>query len=184
MKTKVLSLFIVIFLFSLTKAQDIEAGQKTFKTICTACHTIGKGKLVGPDLKGVTDRLDHEWIKSFVKNSTAMVEAGDEEAVKIFNEYNQIPMPPNPTFSDDDLNNLVAYLADASVEKAPEPVPTTTETKTGVVPQNTPVVVTTPADSVIDNPLIRMVFWGSVFIIITVLLSLTAVFVKLSNSNN
>lgn len=180
MKTKVLGLILAMFILPLSKAQDLEAGQKTFKTICQACHTLGKGKLVGPDLKGVTDKYDHEWIKSFVKNSTEMVEAGDEQAVAVFNEFNQIPMPPNPTFTEDDLNNLLAYIADASVEKVEEK-PAETSTTIGTVPEYTPVVVTTPTDSVIDNPLIRMVFWGSVFIIIAVLLSLTAVFIKLSN---
>lgn len=185
MKTRILTLIMLFSIFSLnvTRAQDIEAGKKTFKTICAACHTLGKGKLVGPDLKGITDKLDHEWIKSFVLNSTAMIESGDEEAVRIFKEFNEIPMPANPSLTDEDLNNLIGYIADASVEKVETEISKENKTEVGTVPTNTPIVVTTPTDSVIDNPLIRMVFWGSVFIIIAVLLSLTAVFIKLSNNN-
>ena len=31
-------------------------GEQLFKTNCTACHTIGGGRLVGPDLIGVTNK--------------------------------------------------------------------------------------------------------------------------------
>ncbi len=30
--------------------QDAVTGEQTFKTKCAACHTVGGGKLVGPDL--------------------------------------------------------------------------------------------------------------------------------------
>ena len=42
--------------------QDPVAGEQAFKTKCAACHTIGGGKLVGPDLKEVTTRRDDAWL--------------------------------------------------------------------------------------------------------------------------
>ena len=40
----------------------IAAGMTTFDEKCSACHTIGSGPLVGPDLAGVTVVRDHEWL--------------------------------------------------------------------------------------------------------------------------
>jgi len=61
------ALLILISLFGFrVEAQD--DGQQLFQ-VCSACHTIGKGKLIGPDLQGVTDRLDRDWLKSFILNS-------------------------------------------------------------------------------------------------------------------
>ena len=57
-------LLLALFLMGVTQAQaaplgqDPVAGQQTFQSVCVSCHTIGKGKLVGPDLAGVTERRD------------------------------------------------------------------------------------------------------------------------------
>lgn len=77
--------------------------------VCAACHSIGKGKLIGPDLKGVTEKRDKDWLYSFIRSSQTMVQNGDEEAVKIFEEYNKIPMPDND-FSDDQIAALLSYI--------------------------------------------------------------------------
>jgi cytochrome c2 len=37
----------------LSHAQD--EGEKIFRMNCGACHSVGKGKLVGPDLLGVLE---------------------------------------------------------------------------------------------------------------------------------
>lgn len=36
------------------------AGDQTFNKICIACHTVGEGIRVGPDLKDVHKRRDRE----------------------------------------------------------------------------------------------------------------------------
>lgn len=90
-------------------AQSIENGEVLFNTNCKACHTVGDGKRVGPDLANVTDRRDKEWVFKFIKNSSELIQSGDEEAVAIFEENNKLPMPPHP-FSDEQLEDLVAYM--------------------------------------------------------------------------
>ncbi len=67
-----------------------------YKKTCKACHTIGGGKLVGPDLKGVTERREMDWIVKFVQNSQGMIKAGDKAAVALFNQFNKVPMPDQP----------------------------------------------------------------------------------------
>ncbi len=99
---------VISFSFQGTLALAQHEGEQLFK-ICSACHTIGKGKLIGPDLKGVTERHDLEWLTGFIQNSQAMVQAGDEYAVRIFKEFNSIPMPPN-NFTDDQIKVLLSYI--------------------------------------------------------------------------
>jgi len=61
-------LLVALFLLSINIFAQSE-GEQIFKsTGCTACHTIGGGKLVGPDLQGVLDRRSEEEIIKFVQN--------------------------------------------------------------------------------------------------------------------
>ena len=90
-------------------AQTAEA--ETNFAICKACHTIGSGKLIGPDLKGVNDRREEAWLIGFIQNSQAMVNAGDPIAVQVFEENNKVPMPPNPQLSEEQIKDLLLYIA-------------------------------------------------------------------------
>lgn len=169
------SIFLLAGVF-FVQAQDLDAGKTLFKSNCAACHTVGKGKLTGPDLKNVSDRVSHEWINAFVKNSTAVIESGDEYAVKLFNEYNKTLMTAHPHLSDDDITNIIAYIDDESIEK--EPVVTTTGGGTQMSDGTMP-LINNPANSAIDMPVVKMVFWGSVLIITAVLISLSLILVRL-----
>ena len=91
-----------------TYGQTAEA--ETNFAICKACHTIGGGKLIGPDLQGVTERRDEAWLIKFIQNSQALIDAGDPVAVQVFEEYNKIPMPPNPQLNEDQVKDLLLYI--------------------------------------------------------------------------
>jgi mono/diheme cytochrome c family protein len=95
----------------LTQAQT-EPGEGTFNTVCIACHTVGAGPLIGPDLVGVELRRSEEWIIDFVQGSQAMVNSGDPDAVALFDEY-RIPMPDNP-LSDDAVRDVLGYMRTAT----------------------------------------------------------------------
>ena len=92
-----------------TSAQDIAKGQETFALKgCTACHKVGGGRLVGPDLKGVTTRRDEIWIKKMILRPDVMVKE-DEHAKKLFAEY-LTPMPNQGVDANTELPLLLAYL--------------------------------------------------------------------------
>ncbi len=68
--------------------------EQEFAIRCAACHSIGEGRRVGPDLQGVLDRRTEDWAVAFVQDSAKVVASGDAEAVALFTEFAQIPMPP------------------------------------------------------------------------------------------
>jgi mono/diheme cytochrome c family protein len=108
-------------------AQD--QGETLFNQTCVACHTIGQGKLIGPDLANIHSKREESWIIQFVQSSQSMIADGDVDAVALFEEYNQMPMPDHP-LSGDDVRAILGYIAlrspagDAPIaETAPEVVP-------------------------------------------------------------
>jgi cytochrome c2 len=108
MKTKLITTSYVVVALSFMNSYGQDGGQM-FKTNCGACHTVGKGKLVGPDLKNVQDRHTEAWILKWVKGSQAMVQAGDKDAVQLFNDNNKIPMPDQP-LADNEIKSILAFI--------------------------------------------------------------------------
>lgn len=64
-----------------------------FRQNCMSCHTIGGGRLVGPDLKNVASRKDRIWLKNFVVNPKSFLESGDPYAAKLKEESRGAVMP-------------------------------------------------------------------------------------------
>ncbi|MBW6482754.1 MAG: c-type cytochrome [Vicingaceae bacterium] len=103
----------------------IAQGQKVFKANCSACHSVGANKIVGPGLQGISDKRSEEWLIKWIKNSPELIASGDADANAIFEEYNKMPMPPQAV-SDDDIRAMLAYIKNPSGQK--EVAATTTET--------------------------------------------------------
>lgn len=100
--------------------QVVGPAQELFQTRCSVCHTIGGGRLVGPDLEGVDQRRSEEWIIAFVQHSQQMVAAGDPDAVAIFEEYNQIMMPDQDLY-DEEIRGIIEYIRTAETSAAVQP---------------------------------------------------------------
>lgn len=109
MKAKYLIIGVALVTFPFTKSFAGDAGGDIFKANCGACHTVGKGKLVGPDLKGVETRHTESWILKWVKSSQALVQAGDKEAVKLFADNSNIPMP-DQALTDDQIKSILGFI--------------------------------------------------------------------------
>lgn len=86
--------------------------EETFTLKCGICHTIGMGRLVGPDLRGVSDRRSEEWITNFIRSSQAVISSGDAEAVKLFEEYGKVIMP-DPELDDTQIKALIEFIKTA-----------------------------------------------------------------------
>ncbi|MGA0373203.1 MAG: cytochrome c3 family protein [Flavobacteriaceae bacterium] len=99
--------FFSIFIIS-AQDVDVQAGKKLFNANCASCHKLNK-KAVGPALKGVSAKYDREWLYSWIKNSSAMIKAGDPQAVAVWEEYNKVAMNAFPMLSNVDIDNILAY---------------------------------------------------------------------------
>jgi cytochrome c2 len=53
---------------------------------CVGCHTVGGGKLSGPDLEGVTERRSYDWFMAMVLKPDSMLQ-NDEAAKQMLAEY-------------------------------------------------------------------------------------------------
>lgn len=90
-------------------------GQSLFRNRgCEACHSIGGGKRAGPDLKGVTERRELDWLKRWLKNTNEML-ATDSIAKAMLAEYKGVRMPPLK-LTDPEIDALLHYIAQASAQ--------------------------------------------------------------------
>lgn len=95
-------------------------GEALFQEKCVACHTIGAGDRVGPDLQGVTGRRDHAWLVRWIVAPDQVLAAGDPIATESLKKY-RLPMP-NLGVTEAQATALVAYLgAQAGLAPAPQP---------------------------------------------------------------
>jgi len=79
---------------------------------CNGCHTIGKGKMAGPDLANVTDRRTVEWLHSWLKDPPAMMQT-DETAKALVVEYKGMKMP-NLQLKPEEIDALLNHIANES----------------------------------------------------------------------
>jgi nitrite reductase (NO-forming) len=98
-------------------------GQRMFDTRCLACHTIGKGPAIGPDLRGVTERRTDAWITAWLRSPETML-AQDDTAKALLARF-KVPMP-NQNLTDADIKRLIKYLRWAGSNPAPAGTDTTT----------------------------------------------------------
>ncbi len=93
---------------SISQEADIQAGKSLFNANCAACHQLNR-KAVGPALSGVSEKYDREWLYKWIKNGTQMIKDGDPQAVAIWEEYNRAVMTNYPQFSNEQIDNILAY---------------------------------------------------------------------------
>jgi cytochrome c2 len=93
---------------ALPLAQTASDGEAIFKQKCAGCHTIGAGRLVGPDLQGVTQRQSLDWLKGFISAPDQVIASGDPTAKQLLAEY-KLPMP-NLGLSSTQVDALLAFL--------------------------------------------------------------------------
>src|SRR5690606_32199350 len=113
-----LCLAFVLTFSTMSFAQDVAKGKELFNSQCAACHKLD-GNSTGPALRGVAERRSADWLHKWIKNSADLIKSGDAEAVKLFNDWNKVPMNAFPNLSDEDIDNILAYTSE---EKAAPPV--------------------------------------------------------------
>ncbi len=124
-----------IVIVALLYAQSVQAAprdptEELFSRKCSSCHTIGKGKRVGPDLSGVDKRRDAAWLARFIAEPSGMLDS-DADARALLKEYSGLRMP-DLGLSAEQASDMVSLIARCSAEAcdlAPSFTPATTATE-------------------------------------------------------
>lgn len=109
------ALTIIVWLGPIKHVEAAETGQQIFDSKCAACHTIGKGKLVGPDLAGVTSRREKSWLKRQIQEPDRLLAEEDPIALQLLQEANNVPMAPLG-LSDAEVVEVIAYLKSTELQ--------------------------------------------------------------------
>ena len=112
---KVLSVFSLLFIttINLSFAQSVELGESLFSSNCASCHYLGPEdkKLIGPGLDDhIIEEFSTEWLYSWIRNSSELIASGDEQAIATYEEFNKTQMTAFPQFSNEDIDNILAYI--------------------------------------------------------------------------
>ena len=92
-------------------AAKAKAGSKVFAAkACVGCHTVGKGRLAGPDLAGLLERRTETWARTWLKDPTPMFET-DSTAKAMLKEFNNVKMP-NMKLTEEQIDQLLHYIVE------------------------------------------------------------------------
>lgn len=88
---------------------NFNRGQYLFGRDCIACHTVGHGDKIGPDLLGVTKLREREWLAHMIQTPDKLLKEKDPLAIALLKKYNNVRMP-NIAVSDEELQYLISYM--------------------------------------------------------------------------
>jgi len=104
-----------------SSAANSDQAAKIFHAYCAACHTIGQGRGVGPDLKDVGTRRSADWLTRWISDPDRVLEEKDPTAVALLHQYKM--RMPNQHLTSSDVAALVTFLAGSIVAPAPQAAP-------------------------------------------------------------
>jgi protein SCO1/2 len=113
--------------------RSIPLGEQLFRTRCTTCHTLTGNELagaIGPDLLGVTERRQPEWLLNWLRAPDQMLADQDPIAMALYEKYNRLNMP-NMRLNQEEAMSLLEYIENETIRLAGQPGPSgATETVT------------------------------------------------------
>ncbi len=104
-------LLLPLFFSSLLSAQ---VPAEYFKQNCSSCHTIGGGRLTGPDLKNLADRQSRDWLINWMLDPEGVLKSGDPYSAKLQKEARGAVMTRSPGMT----RNLAVALLDLIDEES------------------------------------------------------------------
>jgi len=109
---------------STAKAADPSKGKTLFQQNCASCHNVHK-KVTGPALKDVESRwADKKLLHQWIHNSASVLATGDAYANNLYKEYNNQAMPAFASFSDADIDDILAFIsAEGAKAQGPKTAP-------------------------------------------------------------
>jgi len=119
-RVRVLFLLPVVLIGLGTAAVEAaESAVDDFKKNCISCHTIGGGRIVGPDLRNVVERKDRAWLVRFITDPQTVLSSGDAYALKLKEEARGVIMPSLPGMTTDRAKALLELIeAESALAKS------------------------------------------------------------------
>lgn len=95
-----------------TEINGSSPGGQLFLENCARCHSKRLDRdLTGPALLGILDRAPgRKWLQDWIRNSPAMIEAGDAYALHLWEKWGRANMDPMPHLSDSDIDAILDAL--------------------------------------------------------------------------
>jgi protein SCO1 len=87
----------------------LNQGQYIFGRDCIACHSVGHGDGIGPDLLGVTRTRDPNWLARMIRKPDQLLNEKDPLATALLKKYNNVQMP-NVGLTNEELGYLIGYI--------------------------------------------------------------------------
>jgi len=91
-----------------------DAPEEYFEKNCFSCHTIGGGRLTGPDLKDVDKRKDAVWLEKFILNPQTVINNGDTYASKLLKDARGVVMPKVSNLNASMTRALLKFIKEES----------------------------------------------------------------------
>jgi protein SCO1 len=90
-------------------AIKFDKGRYLFARHCAACHSIGHGDNIGPDLLGVTEARDRDWLVRIIQRPQELLKEKDPLATALFEQYKQVVMP-DLRINNEQVEFLIRFL--------------------------------------------------------------------------
>ena len=92
--------------------RQISRGESLFRTRCSSCHVIGPGDgktRPGPNLLGVMERRERDWLERWIAAPDEMLAAQDPIATGLFEAFGRVQMP-NLRLNELEIDALLEYV--------------------------------------------------------------------------
>ena len=101
------------------QAQDAPSEETIafYRQNCMSCHTIGGGRLTGPDLKGAAERADEAWLAEFILDPKGVIDSGDPYAAELLREARGVFMTKVPGIDRSRAEKLVKLIVAESAKE-------------------------------------------------------------------
>jgi hypothetical protein len=90
---------------------ELTFGERLFYQNCSSCHNQGDDKVIGPGLANATAKYSEEWLFKWTTRSRDLIRSGDQQALKIYNEYNRT-LQQDFDLSRDQVTAIYRYIDD------------------------------------------------------------------------
>lgn len=99
------------------RPSGFEAGKRLFVNNCAQCHAVTEEIVVGPGLRGVSQRTPGvKWLRSWIRNSSAVIAEGEPYAMAVYNKFNRVQMTSFTQLTDQNISDILVYIDAANAQ--------------------------------------------------------------------